>query len=119
MHLLLNPARTGMEELTLLRSKLESLHLEVSCASEATNQHIIKQLKSCCDICQNAYHILGVEQRNYEEDIQQLKIREEELCQSLRDVTEQGSYLDVCVMYTACMVMQIYVQCCSANRIKG
>ena len=77
----------------MLRSKLESLHLEVTEATDRKDQQLTDQLKICCDMCQLAYHKLGEEQRRYEEDCEQLKLQKEQLHQMLKDATEQGIVL--------------------------
>ena len=81
-------ACTGIQEVALLRSKLESLHLD---ATDRKDQQLTDQLKICCGMCQLAYHKLGEEQCRYEENLEQLKVQKEQLHQMLKDVTEQGT----------------------------
>ena len=86
--------RTGIEEVALLRSKLESLHLQVAEATDELNQQLSTQLKTCYDFCQLAYHKLGNEHRRYVEDLEEHKKREQNLYQMLNAATEQGNSID-------------------------
>lgn len=89
----INTACTGIQEVALLRSKLESLHMQVNEAENValSNEQFCKQLKICCDMCEEAYHKLGEEHCRYVEDFERLKKQEEALRQTMEDITEQGS----------------------------
>ena len=89
----INTACTGIQEVASLGSKLESLHIQVTEAENValSSGQFCKQLKICCDMCEEAYHKLGEEHHRYMEDIKTLKKREEELSQKIENIAEQGS----------------------------
>ena len=89
--------------MALLRSKLESLYLQLAEATDGTNQQLSAQIKTCYDCCQLAYHKLGNEQRRYVEDLKQLQKHKEDLCQMLNAATEQGDLIVNDCMVATCI----------------
>ena len=77
---------TGIEEVAMLRSRLQSLYQEVVDAGNADRislEHIRDALESCCGRCQSAFENLGEEKRKHSQQIEQLEQKLAELNSNL------------------------------------
>ena len=85
VHLFFCTACTGIQEVALLRSKLESLHIKANEAENIalSNEHFCEQLKICCGICEEAYCKLGEEHRRHADEVDAFKEQDKELKQKI------------------------------------
>ena len=88
---------TGMEEVMMLNSHLESLCHELTDAENEETLSLREKLEAICDECQSAYRKLGEERREYLQEINQLKEEQSKLLSEIAKLEEdQGNSFNAC-----------------------
>ena len=85
-------AATGLEDIALLRFKLESLHKKVINIQEEEIQELVK---FCFETCRLGFDKVGKQVQTYEQKVKQLEEERDHLlkeCQYLKDIDEQGEH---------------------------
>ena len=86
---------TGLEDMAILRSALESLHEKIVNNQEGEILGLADLVKSCVEKCHLSFDKVGKQVQDYEQNVKLLQDEKDSLlkeCQRLNDVIKQGAY---------------------------
>ena len=103
---------TGMEEIAMLSSHLESLCQELTNAENEEILSIRERLETIYDKCQSAYQKLGEERRGYVQEINRLKEEQSKVLSEIAKLKDQGNNFTVSFPHS--FINVIYFRSCSS-----
>ena len=87
-------AATGLEDIAMLRSELESLYEKLFNNQQEEMKGLAAHMNSCIEKCRLCFDKVGKQIQTYEHSLKQLKEEKDDLlkqCQDLKNI-EQGIY---------------------------